>query len=125
MAKQPYGQELILDLHNCDPSYFTRDNISRFFDNLCEAIGMQACDRHFWDDLNVPEDERQTEPHTKGTSAIQFILTSNITIHTLDDLRCVYVNIFSCKPFDKNIATAECLNSFGGQITNSQEVNRL
>ncbi len=61
---------------------------------------MEPHDLHFWDDVGVPEDERQTDPKTKGTSAVQFILTSTIVIHTLDLMNAVYVNIFSCKDFD-------------------------
>ncbi len=65
---------------------------------------MEPCELHFWDDLGVPEEEQQTNPKTKGTSAVQFILTSTIVIHTLDLMKVVYVNIFSCKEFDTNVA---------------------
>ena len=65
---------------------------------------MERCDLHFWDDIGVPASEQQSNPKTKGTSAVQFILTSTIVIHTLDLLRCVYVNIFSCKPFNTSDA---------------------
>ena len=99
-----YGKELILDLHNCDPLTFTRASIERYFVQLCDLIDMQRCDLHFWDDLDTPEEEKQTSPHTTGTSAIQFILTSNITIHTLDILERVYINIFSCKDFNARTA---------------------
>ena len=33
------------------------------------------------------------------------ILTSTIVVHTLDLLSAVYVNIFSCKAFDPEVAT--------------------
>ena len=79
---QDYGQELILDLHDCDSSRFTRDDIQRYCEELCELIEMERCDLHFWDDVGVPEAEQQTHPKTKGTSAVQFILTSTIVIHT-------------------------------------------
>ena len=95
-----YGKELILDLHGCDASRFTRESIERYFTELCELIDMERCDLHFWDDVGVPEDEQQTNPKTKGTSAVQFILTSTIVIHTLDLMGTVFVNIFSCKGFD-------------------------
>lgn len=98
---ESYGKELILDLHQCDAGKFTRDWLKVFFSELCELIDMTPEDLHFWDDLDVPEDQRQTDPKTKGTSAVQFILTSTITIHTLDELQSVYVNIFSCKEFDE------------------------
>ena len=95
-----YGQELILDLSGCNASLFNRSHLERYFTELCELIDMKKCEVHFWDDLFVAESERQTEPHTKGTSAVCFILTSSIVIHTLDILECVYVNIFSCKEFN-------------------------
>ena len=101
---QPYGFELILDLHGCDVSRFNRESLRGSFAKLCKAIDMQQCELHFWDDEGVPEEQRQTSPHTKGTSAVQFILTSTIVIHTLDLLEAVYVNIFSCKPYDREVA---------------------
>ena len=99
-----YGQELILDLHDCDSKKFTRHHIERFCTQLCDLIDMERCDLHFWDDLGVREEEQQTDPKTKGTSAVQFILTSTIVIHTLDLMRAAYVNIFSCKAFDTDEA---------------------
>ena len=121
----PYGFELILDLHDCDVSTFNRKSIKVYFEKLCDAIDMKRCDLHFWDDLGVPEDERQTSPHTKGTSAVQFILTSNITIHTLDLLKAVYVNIFSCKPYDKELAEKLTIDWFKAKICRSNFIERL
>lgn len=112
--KKPYGYELILDLHDCDISTFNRKSLEQYFEKVCDAIDMTRCKLEFWDDIGVPIEEQQTSPHTKGTTAVQysvkqmvttqFILTSNITVHSLDLLEAVYVNIFSCKEFDKNIA---------------------
>ena len=65
---------------------------------------MERCDLFFWDDVGVPEEEQQSHPKTKGTSAVQFILTSSIVIHSLDLMEAVYVNIFSCQAFDAGIA---------------------
>lgn len=106
MAEQPYGLELILDLHECDVHTFNRASIKRYFVELCELIDMERCELHFWDDIDVPESERQTDPKTVGTSAVQFILTSSVVIHTLDLLDKAFVNIFSCKEFDTSAAAA-------------------
>jgi len=119
-----YGYELILDLYRCDETKFTRKSIDEYFRILCDLIDMEKCDRYFWDDLDTPEEERQTEPHTIGTSAVQFILTSNITIHTLDLLRKVFVNIFSCKEFDYDIAADFTESWFGGTIKNRTSMER-
>ena len=99
-----YGLELVLDLHGCDPSQFTRASIRGYCAELCALIDMKGCDLHFWDDVGVHVDEQQTDPKTKGTSAVQFILTSTIVIHTLDLMKATYVNIFSCKEFDTDKA---------------------
>lgn len=120
-----YGRELILDLHDCDSATFNRQSIANYFTQLCDLTNMEACDLHFWDDVDVTEDERQTDAHTKGTSAVQFILTSNVTIHTLDELKAVYVNLFSCKDFDASKAAEFTQNWFGGHIAQRVEVDRL
>lgn len=102
--RRVYGFELVLDLHGCEAKLFNRDHIDKFFTDLCNLIEMERCEVHFWDDVGVSVEEQQTLPHTKGTSAVCFILTSTIVIHTLDILGAVYVNIFSCKSFDPDVA---------------------
>jgi len=121
-----YGKELILDLHNChDIGKFSRKSLRIYFKKLCILIDMQRAKLVFWDDVGVPEEERQTLPHTKGTSAVQFILTSNVTIHTLDLMERVYVNIFSCKDFDSKIAEDFTKQYFGGSVIQSLTIDRI
>ena len=120
----PYGIELILDLHECNTSRFTRSAIERFFIELCDLIDMERCDIHFWDDVGVLEEEQQTHPKTKGTSAVQFILTSTIVIHTLDLMKAAYVNIFSCKKFDTDEAAEFTAKWFGSTDWTANVVTR-
>ena len=124
VVKEIYGQELILDLHQCDATRFTRSLIERFCTELCELIDVERCDLHFWDDVGVPEEEQQTHPKTKGTSAVQFILTSTIVIHTLDFMKAVYVNIFSCKEFDTDEAARFTASWFDAKDWTKQVVAR-
>ncbi len=119
-----YGKELILDLHNCDASTFNRKSIRRFFTELCDLIDMEQCRLCWWDDHGVPPEEQEHEPHLKGTSAIQFIKTSNIVIHTLDILENVYLNIFSCKEFDAEMAEKFTEKWFKGKIVSSHIIER-
>ena len=120
-----YGYELILDLHGCNPTTFTRDHLDRYFTKLCDLIEMEKCEVHFWDDVDVPTEEQQTEPHTKGTSAVCFILTSTIVVHTLDLLGTVYVNIFSCKGYEADVAAEFTKKWFRGEIRNSTFIERF
>ncbi len=125
MIAKPYGYELILDLHECDASTFDRRSLDDYFEKLCKAIDMKKCERYWWDDVGVPEEERQTSPHTKGTSAVQFILTSTIVVHTLDLLNAVYVNIFSCKLFDKELAEQMTREWFGAKECRTHFIERI
>ncbi len=121
----PYGFELILDLHGCDISTFNRESLDAYFAKLCKAIKMQRCERYFWDDVGIPEEEKQTSPHTKGSSAVQFILTSSIVIHTLDLLEAVYINIFSCKEYDKELALKITKEWFGAKECKTHFIERM
>ena len=123
-SNRPYGVELILDLHGCDTRRFTRNSIREYFRDLCVLIDMEQCDLHFWDDVGVSPEDRQTDPRTKGTSAVQFILTSTVVVHTLDLLQAAYVNIFSCKSFDSNAAARFTANWFGSSDWKSTVVVR-
>ncbi len=124
MIDGAYGKELVFDLHECNPALFNRRAIKSFMVRLCELIDMEREDLHFWDDLETPEEEKETEPHLVGTSAIQFIRTSNVTIHTLDLLERAYINIFSCKDFDAEAAAAWCAHFFQGRIVNKTVLAR-
>ena len=123
-SKEVYGKELILDLHGCDVTKLTREVIEQYFAELCELIDMERCDLHFWDDMGVSKNEQQTHPKTKGTSAVQFILTSTIVIHTLELMKAAYVNIFSCKEFDTDEAAKFTANWFGSKDWTSNVVTR-
>ena len=121
-----YGKELVLDLHDCVVHMFQRKYIKMYCIELCKLIDMQAEKLVFWDDKYTPEKDKQTLAHTKGTTAVQFILTSNITIHTLDIPRSVYVNIFSCKDFDSKIAEEFTIRFFQcKELKQSLTINRI
>ena len=120
-----YGKELILDLHDCDVTLFNRESIIYYLVILCDKIRMDMEDRHFWDYEDDPEGKEKAPPHLKGTSCVQFIKTSNITIHVLDDLRKVFINIFSCKDFETKTVGRFTANFFKGKVVNYTVVNRL
>ena len=123
-SRQVYGFELVLDLHGCESGLFNRENIDKFFTDLCDLIEMEKCEVYFWDDVGVPEEEQQTLPHTKGTSAVCFILTSTIVIHTLDLLGAAYINIFSCKSFDPVVAAEFTKNQFKAASSKTTFIER-
>jgi len=119
-----YGEELVLDLHDCNQGRFNRKDIQQFLEELCDLIKMKRVVLHFWDYEDDPEAYEAAPEHLKGTSVVQFIQTSNITIHVLDDLKKVFLNIFSCKSFDPALVASFAASFFGGRIAEKCHIRR-
>ena len=120
-----YGKELILDLYGCDSRLFNRKSIEEWLKKLCGLIDMEREDLHWWDYQECSEEEKKDAPaHLLGTTAVQFITTSDIRIHVLDILKECYINIFSCKEFDKDVARKFTLNWFGASSWDEFSIGR-
>lgn len=119
-----YGKELIIDLKECDVKTFTRESIKQYFIDLCELIKMEREDFHFWDYYGDPKGYKNAPDHLKGVSAIQFIRTSNITIHTLDVSKQCLINIFSCKEFCVDCTKEFTTKWFKGRVSNLDIIAR-
>ncbi len=120
-----YGKEIVLDLHDCNVKTFTRKSIRNYFIELCKLIDMERDKLCWWDDLHTPEYLKEKETHLVGTSAVQFIKTSNITIHTLDLMGRVYLNIFSCKDFEETVVLEFTRKWFEGQVVGRKVLRRI
>ena len=90
-----YGVEYIIDLYGCDARQFTAVAVRMFMRRVCRILRLEPADFHLWcyDD---PREKAAAPPYLKGVSAVQFITTSNVTLHCLDDLGLACVNIFTC-----------------------------
>ena len=119
-----FGYELILDLSECSTEKFSREGLTEFFVKICDLIDMKREDLHFWDYIGYEDEIPYDQPHLVGTTAVQFITTSNIIVHTLDLLNGCFVNIFTCKEFDKDIAEKFTCDFFNGVLKNSHFVKR-
>ena len=124
ISLKTYGKEVILDIHNCDSSTFSRISIKAYFKKLCKLLDMTPERLVWWDDLYVHIKDRETEPSLVGTSAVQFIITSNITIHTLDILKNTYINVFSCKDFDGAVVKEFSAKWFRGKVVKYNVIER-
>jgi len=121
-----YGKELIMDLHNCNPeTYKNREELEELILQLCDKIKVERGDLHFWDYAGFPLEYEKAPPHLRGTSVVQFIKTSTIVIHTLDDLKTAYVNVFSCDDFDEEDVKELVANYLEGDIVQSKVMDRL
>jgi S-adenosylmethionine/arginine decarboxylase-like enzyme len=97
MKNTIFGYELILDLSGCDPiSIRDEDTIKAFSNKLVSDIKMTQHE--------PPKVLYFGEGKLSGLSLIQLITTSNITAHFVDYDNSGYINIFSCKEFDADVA---------------------
>ena len=113
-----YGKELIMDLHNCDVTTMEKHRIERFLPELCARLDMVCMDKHWWT-------EEEGDDHLVGNTVVQFIRTSNITIHALTKMRRVYINVFSCKDFCAETAAKFIETWFNGSVESISVVVRV
>jgi S-adenosylmethionine/arginine decarboxylase-like enzyme len=99
MEKTVFGYELILDLRDCDHKVITsRKKLKEYVDRLCKLIKMKKYGKPL-----IPYFGENAE-YTKGYSLVQLIETSSITGHFSEFWNTAYINIFSCKEYDRELA---------------------
>jgi S-adenosylmethionine/arginine decarboxylase-like enzyme len=105
----PWGWHLVLNMYGCDAEKIkSAEVIRQFVIDLCDLIEM----RRFGEPMIVNFGE---DPRVAGYSLVQLIETSNICAHFADESSAVYLDIFSCKKFDPEIAARFCIQTFGAQ----------
>ena len=109
-----YGQELILDFSDVPKEFFEQHRIKKFTEILAHEIEMTKGPNYVWGndkDLGTMHD-----PSADGISCIQFIMSSSILCHCIDEEGKVFVNIFSCKKFDADKAQKCAEKAIGGKL---------
>lgn len=107
MQNEFWGYHLILDCHACDvPSIQSYDNVHKWITDLVKAIDMEP--------IGEPRIEYTAAqfPDKAGFTAIQVIVTSSIVAHFVDSTGDVYIDVFSCKPFDNAVVIKSIQDSF-------------
>lgn len=106
-SHKDFGAELILDLHGCDPEIIrSRKKLETFVRRLVRRIKMKAFGEPFLEHFG------HKDPVTSGYSLVQLIETSSITAHFSEGKNSVYMNIFSCKSFDREDCKKFCMEYF-------------
>ena len=91
-----WGYHLLLDCSGCNQSIDNDIVIEKFVVELIPRIGMQAVDGPRIEYL-LPK-----TPNA-GFRMMKMIQTSNITAHFVSATREGYIDLFSCKSFDKDV----------------------
>lgn len=99
MKDKIYGYELVMDLDGCNKNIIgSKKKLQKYADRLCKLIRMKKYGRTLLPYFG------QKKAFTKGYSLIQLIETSSITGHFSEHWGRAYINIFSCKKFDREVA---------------------
>lgn len=115
----PYwGLSSCIDLYDCDLALMQdAPAIKRFVVELCEKIGMRRYgETHV---VNFGD-----EPRVAGFSMMQLIETSLISAHFADASRAIYLDVFSCAPYDPQVVAAYARDYFKARRFNLQSVER-
>lgn len=93
-----WGVSSSIDLYECDLSLMQNaDAIREFVKILCDRIKM----RRYGETQVVFFGD---EPRVQGFSMTQLIETSLISAHFADASRAIYLDVFSCAPYDSEDA---------------------
>lgn len=120
MNKNQFGQELILDLYECDlEKISSATEIKKFVIELCDnVIHMKRYGKAL-----IPHFGHEN-PISSGYSLVQLIETSSVTAHFSEYKKSVYLNIFSCAPYDPKETEEFCKNFFGAKKVVSRLIKR-
>ena len=104
-----FGQELTVDLYDCDLAKISDgEHIRNYVIKLCdEVIDMKRYGQP------LVEHFGHENPVTSGYSLVQLIATSCVSGHFSEYKKSCYINIFSCKWFDAEKAAEFTKNWFG------------
>lgn len=113
-----WGWELVCDLGQCDFLSITNaNNIRAFATTLVKEIDMKA--------YGEPQVIHFGEGDKEGYTLVQLISTSNITAHFSNDTSSAFVNVFSCKPFEKQVVIDVIKQYFNPRIINTTLLDRI
>jgi len=113
-----WGISSSIDLYECDLARMQdADAIREFVKILCERIKMRRYGEtqvvYFGDD-----------PHVTGFSMTQLIETSLISAHFADASCAIYLDVFSCAPYEPEEAARFAAEYFKAQTYNINVVYR-
>jgi S-adenosylmethionine decarboxylase len=107
----------VIDVRGCDLSAVSSaDVIRRFLVELVPALGMLP--------QGDPIVKRFGEGDLEGWSAVQFIETSSITLHADEVKGRCFIDVFSCKSFDAEIAASLAQKAFHGRSVDHSLIER-
>ena len=112
-----WGYHLVLNVRDCLPKTIrSEENIKNFAAHLVKQIDMVA----FGDAIVV----HFGSDNKAGYTLVQLIETSNICAHFVEETNDIYLDVFSCKPFESETVVAVVNEYFSPKSTKGQFLYR-
>lgn len=116
-SDQYWGYHSIVDAGGCDHSAITDyDTIYRFAKKLVKDIDMVA--------FGEPQIVKFGSGDKAGYTLVQLIETSNICAHFVDENNTLYLDVFSCKPFNEAVVQNLVAEFFGAKQMRCSSMKR-
>lgn len=113
-----WGVSSCIDLYDCDLGLMQDETaIKQFVRELCDLIKM----RRFGETQVVRFGD---DPRVTGFSMTQLIETSLISAHFADNSRAIYLDVFSCAPYDPHETAEFAARFFKAQHLSVRVVER-
>lgn len=115
--KKYWGHHLIIDAAGCDKQKIAdHDTIYNFTKQLVKDIDMVA--------YGEPQIVNFGSGDKAGYTLVQLIETSNICGHFVNEYGDIYLDVFSCKPFDQQVVVKLVTKYFGASETTTRFFDR-
>jgi S-adenosylmethionine/arginine decarboxylase-like enzyme len=115
--KTYWGHHLIVNAGGCDHAKITEHNvIYDFAKKLVKDIDMVA--------FGNPQIIKFGTGNKAGYTLVQLIETSNICAHFVDETNDLYLDVFSCKPFDVEVVLNLVKEFFGATKIEHMHIDR-
>ncbi|WP_420094716.1 S-adenosylmethionine decarboxylase [Nocardia asteroides] len=96
----------MIDLYDCDPDLIQDSaHIRQFVEELCLTLGFRR-----FGECNIVHFGERAE--IAGYSMTQLIETSLVSAHFVNEAKSIYLDIFSCKQYDSDLAASIASRSF-------------
>lgn len=117
MADKLWGWHLSVNASFCDKSKITDyDTVYNFTKQLVKDIDMEA--------YGEPAIVHFGHDDKSGFTMTQLISTSNICAHFANDLNAIFLDCFSCKPFEHQVVIDLIKQYFGAEHVSTHFIER-
>jgi S-adenosylmethionine/arginine decarboxylase-like enzyme len=117
MEEEYWGYHCIMDCAGCNHNAITdRNNVYNFAIQLVKEIDMIA--------YGEPQIVHFGSGNKEGFTLVQLIETSNICCHFVNENDSMYLDVFSCKPFDEAVVEQVVVRYFNPKTVRRAFIKR-